>query len=201
MKIDDYLNKFKIEFNNQLAEDRRKLIKEYECAKEEYTSCCWNSIKVLIEKCKEQQERGKKGLIRYIGVHFLRASARTRDYEYKIAMYTDELFQDREEVAVYWSSPYFKQIAEDSAKRLAGMLRKEFIRISDYDIKLFCEEYFFELMKFIPLEIIESLEKVIREEALLKLKHETQVAFLKGEYLLAQEQLINPICLIEEGVV
>lgn len=200
MKLDEYLERFAEEISRKLSTDQKKLIEEYEKSKTVYLNQCEECMKKLIEQCKQKQEQGQKDVVGCIGVHFLRTSVRTRSFEYKIAMYNTELFQDRQEVAVYWEPPYLRKIAEEAVKDLSSMLRKECIRISDYDIKQFCDEYLFLLMKWMPMEIVEKLEKICDMEEFRRLQHEEVVELYQGEYLLEQERLKEVVCIGKGGV-
>lgn len=195
MGLELYLEKYKKEIAEQLAVDQMRIVEEYEMCKEDCIKKCKACIEELFKKCIEKQKGGEKDLIAFVGVHFLRTSARTGSLEYKIALYGEGLFQDKIEVSVYWEPPYLRKITEETLKKFSIMLKKECIRIASSDIKSFCEEYVYELMKFVPKEITECLKELCKSRDVLQLAYTEKIRFLMGEYMQFQEEFMSISCI------
>lgn len=130
MELEEYMEQFSEDIERRLVWDKERLNEKYEKSKDVCNTQCRKRIQELLLKCKEKQEKGHKDSIRCVGVHFLRTSVRTGRYEYKIALCNNELFLDKQEVAVYWESPYFREVADTAVKDFTSLLRKECIRVS-----------------------------------------------------------------------
>lgn len=189
MKLEEYIEIFRDEFDNQLVLDKEQINKEFRTVKNQNE---WKSfLNELFKKCCNQQNQNSKNPIQYMVVHILRASVRCKTYEYMFALYDEQLYFDRQEVCSYWSFPGFQEIANNTIKHFSSLIHKKCIRVPESDIKEVCEWYLYSLMKEMSSVLLEAIARADELSWFQKMDKSENFGIYAGGYLDLVEKLKN----------
>jgi len=129
------------------------------------------------------QAAGRKQPVKWICTSYLRSSILTGDPKFHISLYDAGFILDKTEIQGYWHTDFLFQPIRDDMSFLTRQLKKEFIRVMDYEIKDFSIQYaqlFFALAEYIHDDLASLL---IELPCFLDMDKTAPVHFTFGEYL------------------
>lgn len=108
---------------------------------EQYCGEFLNALKSLARKVIKAQQQDVKGEIRYLCFSFLQSSLLTKSYELRLDAYDEGLFKDLSETCVYWSPSFIFRYFEEDVKFVRIQLRQNIVRIREFEIENFLQDY------------------------------------------------------------
>lgn len=176
------------EFEEKYVTDKwiDKFLEVDEMYKSDKTAIEENLIKTFEEVCKQTialQEKQLKGEIKYIYISLLRTSILENKGEYRIDLYDENWFLDKEEVSINIDLDFIYVPLFDFVKELKEKKKEYGRNITDMDIEniMLKEVYKFHVLAVELLK--EIVKKFIETPSYKNMDKTTDIRILAGEYM------------------
>lgn len=156
------------------------LEKHVETNKELIVESFIKKLNKLFDVALLQQAAAVKEPIEYIYISFLRSSILTERYEFKIDLFSEMLWMDKEETSIYWTLKFIFQYVEKDMEDMNNFVKR---KIPQFDLEELKYEYASCYIPFARLLINKTIKEVLPRTKFNLLKTDESVKVMFGGYM------------------
>lgn len=137
----------------------------------------------IFKKITLLQKEYNKGEIKYLYISYLRSSLLTKSYDFRIDFYDRNLYLDENPTYIYLSLDFIFYYYNDDILYFIEKLRKNFIRLQQYEIELIEEKYAFYYYKICAKFFFDLIKEIFHISNFCDMKKEKEIKVIFGEYM------------------
>ena len=160
-----------------------KIMAEFQDNRESIISGFIAALEQALKECIFLQKQSKKGSVESIIISPTYYGMCTGSYELAISLFDERLYLDRAEAMSYWQADFVYKYVDLHMPIIKKALKKQFIRIKDYELDEFRQIYACIYHDLIVEPLILITEQVENNSVFREVQKQTKVRVLYGMYM------------------